>query len=420
MAPIRIRSHQLVVVVVAPWGSCSWTRLLLLLSITMLLSRPHHHSTTNAMVIADHHKILREALAAPSSDAATKIISTAAITGEEDRHHHHSDRSCLRWQAAVDLLQTTAQARGRTDRRAGKARLVGLFLVNDNHDEEDGKNKKMLDDFLIAVQPDRSCGRKFIFLDMTANNNNGNNNTMLGSMLIENAPQHQQSGQQQVVSSSRLRGMWIQEAVRGKGYSTLFLAIWLRLCVETGVAVPNTSRINKPLLALSLQKFGFTPIRAAAAADDDVVDGRHRADDGRVLAVNVSDTAGTEGSVLVCASKRSQGDQLRAGFSATELRSQRLVIVDEIIMPATTSLDIRQSSNSSSSRMVSIRKQYEFLHGLDGLKKASDEALLGGGGSLHLSATTQVAGATNTSSRILLSLDSVAREAVARALHGRI
>ena len=67
--------------------------------------------------------------------------------------------------------------------------------------------------------------------------------------------------------------------------------------------------------------------------------------------------------------------------------------------------------------MVSIRTQYEFLHGLEGLKKASDGALLGG--SLLLSATQETAGAT-TSSKLLLPLDSVAREAVARALHGRI
>ena len=277
---------MMVVVALTMWGSCSYwtTRRLPLLSITillllLLLSRPHYHST-NAMVIVDHRKISSEA-AAPSSATTKKIrTTTTTITGQEDHPHrrqqHSSDR--CRWQTAVDLLQTTAQARGRTDRRAGKARLVGLFLVDNNHDhhdddnDDDGKNtQKMLSDFLVAVQPDRSCGRKFIFLDLTANNNG--NNSMLGSMLIENAPQQpQQSGQQPVIVSSRLRGMWIAEAVRGRGYSQLFLAVWLRLCLETGVAVPNTRRINKPLLARSLQTFGFTPIRSirAAAADDDV------------------------------------------------------------------------------------------------------------------------------------------------------
>eukprot|EP00964_Phaeocystis_antarctica_P143925 scaffold109585_cov63-Phaeocystis_antarctica.AAC.1 len=60
---------------------------------------------------------------------------------------------------------------------------------------------------------------------------------------------------------SALRGLLVAEELRGRGLSRLLLALWLRLCAEAGVT-PTTRMLNKPLLSLSLQRLGFTPVNA--------------------------------------------------------------------------------------------------------------------------------------------------------------
>jgi len=57
---------------------------------------------------------------------------------------------------------------------------------------------------------------------------------------------------------SALRGMRIVEDLRGRGLSKVLLAVWLRMCLDARV-VPRTREINKPLLSLSLSRFGFGP-----------------------------------------------------------------------------------------------------------------------------------------------------------------
>lgn len=59
-------------------------------------------------------------------------------------------------------------------------------------------------------------------------------------------------------SCSALRGMRIREDWRGLGLSKLLLATWLHMCSAADLA-PRTRTINKPLLSLSLARFGFTP-----------------------------------------------------------------------------------------------------------------------------------------------------------------
>ena len=58
--------------------------------------------------------------------------------------------------------------------------------------------------------------------------------------------------------SSALRGMEINKALRGRGLSKVLLAIWLQACISAGLT-PRTRTINKPLLSLTLQRFGFSP-----------------------------------------------------------------------------------------------------------------------------------------------------------------
>ena len=55
-----------------------------------------------------------------------------------------------------------------------------------------------------------------------------------------------------------LRGMSVNDEWRGKGLAVSFLATWLSVCGALGVA-PRTERMDKPLVSLVLQKFGFRP-----------------------------------------------------------------------------------------------------------------------------------------------------------------
>ncbi|KAJ1622575.1 hypothetical protein T492DRAFT_1061685 [Pavlovales sp. CCMP2436] len=64
--------------------------------------------------------------------------------------------------------------------------------------------------------------------------------------------------------SSTLRGMCVREDQRGKGYSRLLLGIWLRMCHEAGVET-KTKPMNKPLISLTLNHFGFIPRTAGWA-----------------------------------------------------------------------------------------------------------------------------------------------------------
>jgi len=62
-------------------------------------------------------------------------------------------------------------------------------------------------------------------------------------------------------NESWLRGMEIREDLRGRGLAKVFIATWLRLCAESGLS-PGTRTINKPLISLSLERFGFEPVAA--------------------------------------------------------------------------------------------------------------------------------------------------------------
>ena len=57
---------------------------------------------------------------------------------------------------------------------------------------------------------------------------------------------------------SHLRGMEIRPSLRGRGLSKMMLAVWLALCAEAQLEA-RTREINKPLLSLSLARFGFEP-----------------------------------------------------------------------------------------------------------------------------------------------------------------
>lgn len=109
-----------------------------------------------------------------------------------------------------------------------------------------------------------------------------------------------------------LRGVFVDASQRNRGVASLLLATWLRLCRVLDVR-PSTKAMNKPLVALTLQKrFGFTatittwPVYIAAPSTDARDD--HDAGRARVWADDVR--------------------RLRSVYSRNKCETQRIVLVD--------------------------------------------------------------------------------------------
>lgn len=175
-----------------------------------------------------------------------------------------------RWDAAVRTLEATEEARSRVDRRSKLASLVGLYVDADHDHDRGGRGGGPYGvDLVVAVQPDRSCGRKLVFIDRVTEQ-------LLGFVLLETtshsktctAAAAEQHREDEDCIVSTIRGIKVEEWARGRGYSTLFLSVWLKLCLQGGI-VPATVSINKPLLALALCRFGFAPAATGSGRDVD-------------------------------------------------------------------------------------------------------------------------------------------------------
>ena len=224
-----------------------------------------------------------------------------------------------RWTSAVRTLEASVEQRRRHAHRARLARLVGIYVGDAQ--------------LLVAMQPDQG-GRALLFLDPV-------DGQVLGCIELETLSAgtnalhgggckkvaHAGDG---VPTTSVLRGMRVAEGSRGKGYARLFLAMWLALCKQAGVE-PATARINKPLLALTLVRLGFTPIRGRGQPGLRGKPGKSRKAHQRPLAVEVSE--GSEGYVILHCPTAAAMKRLQAGFCTTELTSQRLVLANEPPLP---------------------------------------------------------------------------------------
>ena len=290
-------------------------------------------------------------LALISQAAAATLAS--ATQSQAPPHSLHASRRQQRWDAAAATLQVTTEARRRFDHRAHLAQLVGIYLG----EETPGG-------VLVAVQPDQG-GRKLLFLDMS-------DGQSLGFVELEMQSAQSESKILQTERArpadavSALRGMLVAEEYRGRGHARVFLAIWLALCLRAGLR-PATTRINKPLLPLTLVRLGFTPQRGqrlAALTNEEHLRGAHAqpAKKGkrktkarqRPLAVEVS--VGSEGRVLLYSPLRSEAKRLEDGFSATEVRSQRLVVATEPPEPRGRVAHIRVRYSPPSQGAVRIRR----------------------------------------------------------------
>jgi GNAT superfamily N-acetyltransferase len=242
-----------------------------------------------------------------------------------------AQRRQQRWESATRTLEASVEQRRRKDHRARLARLVGIYVG-----ETPQGTLRSDAEVLIAMQPDQG-GRKLLFLSPV-------DGLVLGFIELETLSAGSSRGLhavgceevahavpgEGVPTMSVLRGMRVAEDSRGKGYARLFLAMWLSLCEQAGVT-PATSRINKPLLALTLVRLGFTPLRGRGKQGLRGKLGKSRKAHQRPLAVEVS--VGREGQVILHCSTPAAMKRLRAGFCTTELTSQRLLLAEEPPLP---------------------------------------------------------------------------------------
>lgn len=242
---------------------------------------------------------------------ATRMAAPQMLSQELKQLPADEARRQKRWNTASELLHSTTTERRRFDHRAHMANLVGVYVAEQ---VTGSQSTEVETELLVAMQPDQG-GRKMLFLDKKGQT--------LGVIELETLLE----GSEQ---RSVLRGMLVAEEVRGQGYARLFLSMWLGLCARAGI-MPETARINKPLLALTLVRLGFTPLRGRTRLGLRGKPGRRRKANQRPLAVEVS--VGSHGDVLLYCPLPSEAERLRLGFSQTEVRSQRLVIANQPPLP---------------------------------------------------------------------------------------
>mmetsp|Transcript_79931 Transcript_79931/g.222695 ORF Transcript_79931/g.222695 Transcript_79931/m.222695 type:complete len:290 (+) Transcript_79931:145-1014(+) len=103
-----------------------------------------------------------------------------------------------------------------------------------------------------------------------------------------------------------LRGMSVSDQQRGRGLSLTFLAIFLDICSRLGVSA-ITNKIDKPIISLVLQKFGFEAVST-------------------VTEVEVAAERGAEGQILVWSANT---HQISSQFSKRFLREQHMILATE-------------------------------------------------------------------------------------------
>eukprot|EP00668_Euglena_longa_P034982 GGOE01044922.1.p1 GENE.GGOE01044922.1~~GGOE01044922.1.p1 ORF type:complete len:268 (-),score=16.24 GGOE01044922.1:5-808(-) len=117
-------------------------------------------------------------------------------------------------------------------------------------------------------------------------------------------------------SASALWGMSVSPCRRRTGLAAIFVALWLQLCARLGVR-PSTRRIDKPLLSLVLQRFGFEPL-------------------GTGIALKVAPPVSENGVSAPTVIWAEDMERLRSVFSWRYLRSQNLEIAAEQPSGSTT------------------------------------------------------------------------------------
>jgi hypothetical protein len=175
------------------------------------------------------------------------------------------------------------------------------------------------DDLIVGLQPNRNPsvnGVKLAFYRPDEQQRL----KRLGYLLMIN---QKQSG------SSQFLGQFVNENSRGQGLAKLWLAVWLRICLEGGIR-PCTGKIHKPLLCLVLEH-NFGMIAQLGGVEAELSPGEK---EGEV--VLYSSARALEG-VLSPLDLRNQN--VRLSLVPTEPRGRRIVLSSTFEAPEKVALE---------------------------------------------------------------------------------
>jgi pentatricopeptide repeat protein len=131
---------------------------------------------------------------------------------------------------------------------------IGRYSINcdsiDNtvsYDQPCGRSRSII----IGIQPHKNPfrnGLSLVFFDEASR-------VKLGRMLLRN-----ESSRLSLRDTNQLSlvGMEVNKERRGEGLSKVFVAMWLRICLDTNT-YPRAAVMNKPLISLVLMGFNFVP-----------------------------------------------------------------------------------------------------------------------------------------------------------------
>ena len=204
-----------------------------------------------------------------------------------------------------------------------------FYLCNKNSIGETKEENKQQQKVEVSNEKDYEK-IAFILVRHTRTDSKENNNDVNNS--------NQKSEQDDFgVLTSLLMGMWIEPKFRGNGWATIFMAVWIQLCHKAGVSNIATEIINKPILALLLTKFGFTP-NSSGGIEMEISPFHHLSCDEKKneAARNGNDEAQ---SVLYS----SQNVLLNGAFTKRDLRIQNLYIAQNPPSPRGTKIKLKTS-----------------------------------------------------------------------------
>eukprot|EP00980_Cylindrotheca_fusiformis_P003568 scaffold792_cov84-Cylindrotheca_fusiformis.AAC.8 len=215
----------------------------------------------------------------------------------------------------------------------------------------------------IGVQPHRNPAKNGIQLEFFENHasdvqqqqQQDNGTTALRSTSSQSKLGYLLMVNDKETNTSRLLGMFLTEASRGKGISKVCLAVWLWLCLQ-GSITPSTGVINKPLLALALQHtFGFVPNKGGIEIElmADVNNNDDGAENG---------TSSSSDRLLVYSPSRKS---LQGAFSPWDIQNQNITILTR-----------KPSSDRNRGRMVSVCNSFRAPASIQDLQQKVDEILL--------------------------------------------
>ena len=105
---------------------------------------------------------------------------------------------------------------------------------------------------IVGIQPHRNPKQNGMSLVFYRNDLEGKQ-VKVGRVLLKNT----QIPQTKKIYQSSIVGMEVSKEMRGEGLSKVLVAIWLHICLGTEVTYPRAAMMNKPLIAMVLDKFGF-------------------------------------------------------------------------------------------------------------------------------------------------------------------